>query len=158
MTTSDEKLPPNARPNLAVTTGKKKVLVIREERSVYDERATADEIFGGDIDVVNLASQYAACSYNQLTFSKYTAKGPVNDGVLTVSVGNGKIAGASNNIIREAMLSQAKVALGELLPPATVEYVILCVPFGTLNMRNDGDNWIGYGYVNHYLSGASLIF
>jgi hypothetical protein len=129
------------------TVGNKKLLAVRESRSSSSEVTISDEIFGTEGDEVNLKSQYAACSYNQLTFEAYvdTTLG-VNNGVLTVTIPE-EPAGTSNGVIRNSMVNAATSKLGKLTDK--VDYVMLCVPPGT------SDSWIAYAYINHWLSGMS---
>jgi hypothetical protein len=127
--------------------GNKDVLVLRETRSTYSAAHISSEIFGTNGDTVNLASQYAACSYGQLTFSKWTGDDSVIDGVLTVSIGN-SIADSSDNTIRDAMVNQAIKDLGGSSLKTHVDHVMVCMPKGT----NGG--WIAYAYIDHWLSGT----
>lgn len=139
-----------SRRRLAVTTGRKEVLVVRETRTGFSEEYISEEMFGttGD-DQVNLKSQYAACSYNLLTFEAYENSDypAINNGVLTVSIDN-DISGTENSVIRNAMTSAATTALGGGSLSAKVDFVMLCVPPGT------SGGWIAYAYVNHWLSGT----
>lgn len=125
--------------------GDQKVLVVREARTSSDEATISNFIFGTTGDVSNLASQYAACSYNQLTFSAYAGDPIVANGVLTVGI-PGNITG-DNGSIRNAMVSQATSDLGKGALYNVVDYVMVCIPAGT----NSG--WIAYAYINHWLSG-----
>jgi hypothetical protein len=134
------------------TMGNKEVLVLRENRSVIPEAAFSDHIFGTGGDEVNLVSQYAACSYDQLTFSKYGGRpnsngAVVNEGVLSVSIAD-DIAGSAEGTIRNSMLSKATSDLGGIPLNQLVDFVMVCIPPGT----NDG--WIIYSYINHWLSGT----
>ena len=103
-----------------------------------------DDIFGASGDVVNLQSQYNACSYGQLQFNALTSNTAVGtDGVYTVNLPDTVIAGAADSTIRNAARDEATAQLGTLTDIA--DHVIICLPPGT------GD-WLAYAYVNHWLS------
>lgn len=132
---------------LAATFGRKEVLVLRESRSAYSEAVMSDEIFGTYGDLINLTSQYAACSYSQLTFSKWTGNDLVNEGVLTVSIST-KIIRAEEPSIRDAMTNEAIAILGARLEDL-VDHVMVCIPEGTRG------TWIAYAYIDFWLSGKN---
>lgn len=132
--------------------GNKEVLVIREQRSSFSAAHIASEIFGINGDMVNLASQYAACSYGKLTFSRWTGNDSVVNGVLTVSIAN-SITNTDDNTIRDAMVNQAVKDLGGSALNTHADHVMVCVPKGT------SGGWIAYAYINHWLSGKfGIIF
>ena len=63
----------NSRRNLQ--TGTRSVLAVRVllndvSYNIASQTGLSNDIFGNGIDTVNLKSQYAACSYNQLLFTK----------------------------------------------------------------------------------------
>lgn len=128
-----------------IITGNKEVLVVREARTESTAFEISDEIFGTNGDTVNLAKQYSACSYGQLTFSPVVGD-KVTGGVLTVSIEttNNVIVGNSDGVIREKMKTAARDELNGGYLGA--DYVMLCIPPGT-----DG-NWIAYAYINYWLS------
>lgn len=144
-----EVAPRNTR-RLAIA-GNREVLVIRETRTSPAGSVLSDQIFGTFGDRVNLASQYAACSYNQLTFSPWAGNGRpsaiVTDGVLTVSITD-TIQGSSDATVRDAMLSKATRDLGGTPLNQLVDFVMLCIPADTL------DGWLIYSYFDHWLSGT----
>ena len=127
-------------------TGSYSVLALRvvaaDASTTSSEIDISNEIFGTNGDVVNLKSQYAACSYNQLNFYP-TTDNRVNNGVYTVTITN-TVSGVSDGVIRNAVNSQATAELGDL--PSQFDYVMQCLPPGT----NGG--WIAYAYINHWLS------
>eukprot|EP00548_Thalassiothrix_antarctica_P008347 CAMPEP_0194131402 /NCGR_PEP_ID=MMETSP0152-20130528/2184_1 /TAXON_ID=1049557 /ORGANISM="Thalassiothrix antarctica, Strain L6-D1" /LENGTH=480 /DNA_ID=CAMNT_0038826173 /DNA_START=24 /DNA_END=1462 /DNA_ORIENTATION=- len=136
------------RRRMAVTTGDKTILVVRakspDSETSSDENKLREEILGiGGTDVTNLASQYSACSYGQLTFSPNTLYG--NQGILTTIITN-NVEGVANSVIRNAMTSQAQIDLGISQLRDTADHVLLCIPPGT-----DG-SWIGYAFINSWLS------
>lgn len=117
----------------------------------YDSVHLADSVFGaliGGPDPVNLASQYSACSHNQLNFapqpdstsSTPDAVSDLQDGVATVystvstSPGGGTMR---NDATRK--LSDAHGSRGG------AEYVMVCLPQGSMS-------GVAYAYLNHWLS------
>ena len=126
----------------------KKVLVLRVVASDAETTATetqlADDIFGSSGDVVNLQSQFKACSYDKLQFNALTSNTAVGtDGVYTVNLPNTVVAGADDATIRNAVETEAAAQLGSLREIA--DHVIICLPPGT-------GSWLAYAYVNHWLS------
>lgn len=114
------------------------------------EEVLSDKIFGSDGDPVNLKSQFAKCSYDQLVWDKVTNNGVVGgDSVYTVTIPN-TVAGSENGVIREAAINKAAQDLGGVggTNPFShiADYVMVCVPPGT----NGG--WIAYAYVNYWQS------
>ena len=65
-----------------LTTGTKTVLVVRVVANDSSTTASADQlsdsVFGTNGDLVNLKTQYAACSHNQLQFQPATGNGITN--------------------------------------------------------------------------------
>ena len=65
-----------------LTTGTKTVLVVRVVANDSSTTASADQlsdsVFGTNGDLVNLKTQYAACSHNQLLFQPATGTGIAN--------------------------------------------------------------------------------
>ena len=123
-------------------TGTYSVVAVRVEApdavTTSDEATIRNEIFGTSGDVVNLKSQYAACSHGQLNFVPATTGAGINDGVKTVDISPQTVTGVDNSVIRNA----ANTAAGGKI----ADYVMQCLPPGT----NGG--WIAYAYVNHWLS------
>ena len=135
---------------LAVTIGNKKVLVIHETRNTFSNEVASDSIFGTIDDPVNLVSQTAACSYNQLTYSKYDGGNSlVKEGVLTVSVPSESV-GAPHYGFTTLMLNEAKRMLGVTELTDIVDYVMVCVPPGTVEGTS---GWGAYANINSWLSG-----
>jgi len=130
-------------------TGNKLIVIIRavalDSETTSSEAVLKREILGiGGGDSVNLASQYSACSYGQLTFSPSTLG---NDGSHTVNIET-TVTGKSNNVIQGAMVTEANNDLGiqAALGNGSLQYVLLCIPPGT------SGGWIAYAYINSYLS------
>jgi len=130
-------------------TGNKLIVIIRamapDSETTSSEAVLKREILGiGGEDSVNLASQYKACSYGQLTFSPSTLG---NDGSHTVNIET-TVTGKSDSVIRGAMVTEANNDLGiqAALGNGSLQYVLLCIPPGT------SGGWIAYAYINSYLS------
>eukprot|EP00546_Thalassionema_frauenfeldii_P015177 CAMPEP_0178920280 /NCGR_PEP_ID=MMETSP0786-20121207/14918_1 /TAXON_ID=186022 /ORGANISM="Thalassionema frauenfeldii, Strain CCMP 1798" /LENGTH=434 /DNA_ID=CAMNT_0020594331 /DNA_START=252 /DNA_END=1552 /DNA_ORIENTATION=+ len=146
----------NGRRRLA-TVGQKTVLVVRAEffdASTGSTIATlGDEVFGTNGDVINLKSQYDACSYGQLTFSPVadgtTFSNGVDssanslNGVITVSNPSFNVIGQGDGVVREEM---RRLVGGRKGNDINNQYHMLCIPPGTTG------GWIGYAYINYWLS------
>ena len=69
-----------------LTTGTKTVLVVRVVANDSSTTASADQlsdsVFGTNGDLVNLKTQYAACSHNQLQFQPATGTGITNGNLI----------------------------------------------------------------------------
>ena len=133
----------------------KKVFVIRADAPDASTSSSIDEIsdkvFGTYGDILNLKSQFVACSYDEPTFE------PVSDtfngynfvsGVGQVTIET-SVQGVENSVIRDAMIAAANAKYGDLQSKVTngeIDYVMLCLPAGT------SGSWIAYGYVNWWLS------
>lgn len=142
----------SSRRHLAVsTTGNKSVLIIREKRTTSTAADISDSVFGTSGDLVTLSSQYAACSDNQLTFSKYRGNSKVKDGVLTVSVPQSNVIGASAVAISAEMLNQAAMLMGTTSLFDLVDYVMVCNPNGTEWSRRN--KWSGFATMRGQHSG-----
>ena len=127
----------------------KKVLVLRvvakDSATTATETELADDIFGASGDVVNLQSQYKACSYDLLQFNAVTSNTDVGlDGVYTVNLPNTVVNGAADRTIKEAARDEATLRLGTLTDIA--DHVMVCLPPGTTG------GWIAYAFINHWLS------
>jgi hypothetical protein len=130
-------------------TGTKRVLVIRavasDRSTTASESTLSDDIFGTLGDVVNLKSQYSRCSDGKLQFTPVTTNSLVGtDGVYTVNLPTTIVSGATDSVIKDAMVNQATADLGTLTNIA--DYVMLCLPPGTAG------GWIAYAYINYWLS------
>eukprot|EP00547_Thalassionema_nitzschioides_P015415 CAMPEP_0194239802 /NCGR_PEP_ID=MMETSP0158-20130606/6152_1 /TAXON_ID=33649 /ORGANISM="Thalassionema nitzschioides, Strain L26-B" /LENGTH=506 /DNA_ID=CAMNT_0038974361 /DNA_START=68 /DNA_END=1585 /DNA_ORIENTATION=+ len=130
------------------STGMKQTLIVRAEFETStgtNEANLSNYILGIGNDPVNLASQYSACSYEQLTFepvpnnSNYNGLTPT-DGVITVVDPDQSVNGIADSVIRNRMRDLIGGSQG------VADHVLLCIPPGT----NGG--WIAYAYVNHWLS------
>lgn len=120
--------------NRKLQTGVKKVLVIRavasDKSTTASEAQLSDDIFGTTGDPINLKSQYQACSDGKLVFEPVTTNALVGtDGVYTVTLPTTNVTGASDSVIRTAMINKATADLGSLTSIAN--YVMLCLPPGT---------------------------
>ncbi|KAL3940774.1 MAG: hypothetical protein SGBAC_004756, partial [Bacillariaceae sp.] len=110
------------------------------------EAQLASDIFGGDgIDLVNVRSQYLACSHGQLDFQKATNRNgqstSISNGVVTVQVAKATSVGARNmvNAVNDELTRQFNMNPSNLasfvmyfLPPGTfggVAYGKICLLF-----------------------------
>ncbi|KAL7447953.1 hypothetical protein ACHAWC_000232, partial [Mediolabrus comicus] len=136
---------------LAVSTGTKAMLAIRVIAADATTSASlaviGDDWFGTSGDTVNLKSQYSACSYGALECnpaSKTTSTGvAVTNGVHELTISN-SVTGVDKGVVEAAVVVAGYSDLGSMRNQ--FDHVMLCLPPGTLG------NWIGYAYVNHYLS------
>jgi hypothetical protein len=120
-------------------------VVAQDTSTTATETQLADDIFGASGDVVNLQSQYKACSYDQLQFNAVISNTEVgSDGVYTVFLPATAITGASDSAIRIAAVDEATANLGTLTNVA--DHVMVCLPPGTTG------GWIAYAFINHWLS------
>ena len=108
-------------------SGEKKVLVVRVTTTGLGAPSSTaarlgDSVFGTDGDLVNLRSQYNACSYGQLIFSPLDPTNPnwSAPGVYDIQVSTSSTADA---VIREAVRGA--------LPNFGWDYVMYCLPPGT---------------------------
>eukprot|EP00814_Leptocylindrus_danicus_P016466 CAMPEP_0116013620 /NCGR_PEP_ID=MMETSP0321-20121206/5828_1 /TAXON_ID=163516 /ORGANISM="Leptocylindrus danicus var. danicus, Strain B650" /LENGTH=672 /DNA_ID=CAMNT_0003483191 /DNA_START=45 /DNA_END=2060 /DNA_ORIENTATION=+ len=140
-----------SRRSLATVIGDKEMLAIRviapDASMSSSESDISDSWFGTSGDLVNLKSQYEACSYGQLRCegaSKTTSTGAtVSNGVHTIEISS-TVSGVADGTVRTAVVNEATTALGSL--SGQFDHVILCLPPGTAG------SWIAYAYVNHWLS------
>jgi len=137
------------------TIGTKKVFVIRaiapDASTTKNMNEISDKVFGTGTDIVNLKSQFAACSYNKLlfepvidTFGDYS----ITNGVGEVNIGT-NVNGIADGVIRDAMLAAADEKYGNLnslVNNGDIDHVMLCLPPGT------SGNWLAYAYINFWLS------
>ena len=95
----------------------------------------SDKIFGTNGDTVNLKTQYEACSYGKLKIlpaqnaeEANSDGGPIQDGVIEVSIEE-RVIGADPSRIANAALSATTKIIGDL--ETIVDHVMLCLPPGT---------------------------
>jgi hypothetical protein len=103
-----------------------------------DRAGLSDDVFGNGVDPVNLKSQFAACSYNQLKFDKAPNKNVLgsvtpNDG--TTSISNGVVdirvyhpKSAGGNIVRNAVTDEINRVFGVDRPDDLADHVMYCMP------------------------------
>jgi len=131
-----------------LTTGTKSVLALWVEaldaKTNGDEAQLSDNIFGTGTDVVNLRSQYKACSHDKLDFV------PAENGSVGITGGVGKVTinqnvtGVNNGEIRDAAVAAGNAQFGTM--QSQFDYVMVCIPPGT------SGGWIAYAWLNWYLS------
>jgi hypothetical protein len=109
------------------------VLVIRanapDASTTASEAQLSEDIFGHNPnDLVNLKSQFLACSDGKQKFEPYTDGNVVgNDGVLTVNIEK-TANGADSEVIVTAML----IEMRKSLPDINDNHLMLCLPPGTI--------------------------
>ncbi len=118
------------------------VLVVHVTANDYsttaDPNALSDAVFGTAVDVVNLSSQFTACSFGQLTFVP-TEGNHINDGVVQLTI-DMNVEGVSRGTVRNAVLDAGNALFGSLFDQA--DHVMFALPPNT-----DG-GWIAYATVN----------
>ena len=127
------------------STGTKNMVAVRvianDASTTSSEVSIRDAWFGTNGDIINLKSQYEACSFDKVKINPANTQ-KVNNGAYTVTISR-NVKQVSDNIVRTAVVDKAKTDLGEL---SQFDHVMLCLPPGTRG------NWIAYAYVGHYLS------
>lgn len=122
---------------LASTTGIKTILAVRiiatNSEIPSSEAQLASDIFGGDgIDLVNVRSQYLACSHEKLDFQKATSRSglsaSVSNGVVTIQVNKATSVGARSmvNAVNDELTRQFNTH-----PSNLASYVMYFLPTGT---------------------------
>ena len=153
-----EVLVDNSKVKVAATyTGSFTAVAIRVIASDASTSSTADEIsdniFGTSGDTFNMKSQFSACSYDQFTmdaFSGTTSSGQtITNGVGVVTI-NSDIIGADKYAVHDLVEAAADAKYGVLRNQ--VDFVLLCLPHGTITPVKNTDTWIGYGYYDSYLT------
>jgi hypothetical protein len=144
----------HSRRNLAVVTGDKTLLVVRviadDGSTTADEGALADGVFD---DLVNVATQYKACSYDKLNFLKADNKAltvesglgetRIRNGVTTVRVAVKTSEG--DRTMRNAITAALNQNFGVSSPTKLANHVMYCLPAGTMT-------GIAYAFINGWNS------
>jgi hypothetical protein len=140
----------NRQRHLTKATGVRTVLAVRVRASNSEtsisEAALASDVYGGDGDLVNLRSQYLACSHGKLDFRKAADRNGrstrIRNGVVTIAVsiptgvGDQNMVNAINTELnRQFLTHSANLA----------NHVMYCLPPGTTGR-------IAYAYINGYRS------
>ena len=114
----------------------------------------SNDIFGNGVDTVNLKSQYAACSYNQLSFDKTSDRSMStnpNDGTTSISAGvmdvrvDLNVTAGGDNAVRNAVTAKINSVFGVTNPNQLANHVMYCLPPGVMN-------GIAYAYINSWNS------
>ena len=137
--------------------GTKTVLAVRvilddAKYNVASQAGLSNDIFGNGIDPVNLKSQFAACSYNQLIFDKSPNRLMSNDpNDDTTAISNGvvdiKVALRSQNNVKSianAVTEKINLVFGVDSPKRLANHVMYCLPNGVISYA--------YAYVNSWNS------
>jgi hypothetical protein len=142
----------------ALQTGTRTVLVVRVmlndgQYNFADQTGLSNDVFGNGVDTVNLKSQYAACSANQLIFNKASNRSMTsnpNDG--TTAISNGVVdikvdlaVSAGDSSVRNAVTTKINSVFGVTNPNQLANHVMYCLPSGTMG-------GIAYAYINSWNS------
>ena len=151
---------------LAVVTGRKSVLAVKVNHvgvgslGMYSmpNYDIADSIFGSKVggpDLVNLSSQYFACSHGKLDFVPAVDRdgnalaetvvghvSSISNGVVTVTV-SGDCTGTCDGVLRNAVNSALSSEFGSI--SSQYDHVMHCMPPGAMS-------GIAYAYINSWNS------
>ena len=140
-------------------TGSRTVLAVRVllndgEYNHADQTGLSNDIFGNGVDLHNLKSQFAACSYGKLNFEKVADRAMkvdpndgttrINNGVVDIKVNLSIKAGDS--AIRNAVTTKINSVFGVTIPKILANHVMYCMPSGAMI------NKTAYAYVNSWNS------
>eukprot|EP00980_Cylindrotheca_fusiformis_P016027 scaffold4715_cov115-Cylindrotheca_fusiformis.AAC.11 len=138
------------RRHLAVTTGTKRVLVVRviatDSTTTATESELASDIFGDDGDILNMKSQYYDCSFGKLQMEKTDdrvgATTNIQNGVVTISPGVATDGGelAMVNAISSMLAIEFSTPASNL-----ADHIMYCLPPGTFY-------GLAYAYMNGFRS------
>ena len=154
--TADQKQPSSSR---QLQSGTRTVLAVRVllndgSYSYASQTGLSDDIFGNGVDTVNLKSQYAACSFNQLVFDKTSDRSMStnpNDGTTSISAGvmdvkvDLNVTAGGDNAVRNAVTSKINSVFGVTNPTDLANHVMYCLPSGIMS-------GIAYAYINSWNS------
>ena len=159
--TPDQELDPAAHPFIRrLQKGSKTVLAVRVilndgTYSHATQTGLSNDVFGNGVDTVNLKTQYAACSYNQLVFNKAANRNmsvavtpnvgdtAISNGVVDIRVNYKKSAG--DGTVVNAVTAELNRVFGVSSPTALANYVMYCLPSGVMS-------GIAYAYINSWNS------
>ena len=137
---------------LASVIGTRTVLVVRviatNDSTTANEATLSDGVFGTSGDPVNLKSQYAACSRDQLIFNKANDRTgntgrKISNGVTTMNVNVS--TGDGNRAMRSAITNALNTEFGVTNPNQLANHVMYCYPPNTMS-------GIAYAYINSWNS------
>jgi len=142
------------RRKLAIVTGEKTVLVVRVvsnngtgPSTSSNEESVSNKVFGNDIDPVNLASQYKACSHGKLNIIKApdrTGKSTsISNGVVTVTVST--TTGEGDVAMRNAITNELNSEFDVSHPTELADHAMYCLPPETMG-------GIAYAFINSWMS------
>ena len=122
------------------TSGNKSVLVVRVEAKDAStgptEEDLARDVFGitdskGETDSWNLSSGFDQCSYGKLTFGP-TKDHRMKNGIYTISI-NENVKGQRSSNLKNTILDQLQSELGATRLDSLYDFVMLCLPPGTVS-------------------------
>ena len=140
--------------------GTKTVLAVRiilndATYSHATQTGLSNDVFGNGVDTINLKTQYAACSYNQLVFNKAAGRNilttvtpnsgdtAISNGVVDIRVNHSKAAGDAT--VRNAVTAEINRVFGVTSPTQLANHVMYCLPTGVMI-------GIAYAYINSWNS------
>ena len=127
--------------------GVRRVLVVRvvaaDGQSTSTEQQLSNAVFGTSGDLVNLKSQYRACSYNQLLFEPVSEIGVV-DGTTTVTVSTtiGQGSAQLHAIMSNAITTALNAKFGVSNPGLLADHILYCLPPGAFKVVDKDGNLV----------------
>lgn len=132
------------RRQLAVLQGDKSVLAVRviasNDSYSYTEAKLSEDVFGTGVGTVNIKSQYAKCSNQQLNIMPAADNNNGNDGGTSVSISNGVVTitvatstSEGDGTMRTAITNKLNSVFEVNSPDALADHVMYCLPPGTMN-------------------------
>lgn len=143
----NEILIPRVSQNRKLATSDRKVLVVhvtaQDSFPTVSASVLSDKVFGTDGDVVNLKSQFAACSYNKLNFEPAMHE-LVTDGVYNVTIDQ-TVTGEYAITVQNYITQQLQVDFGVDSIDGLFDHIMYVIPPGTLgssNPQDTQDDWL----------------
>lgn len=122
---------------LVSTIGERSVLVVRVKANDVETTASEDElrdkVFGTDGDALNLKSQVAACSYDQLSMNPSASRSgtstAITDGVVTITI-DSNVSGLDRTVVENLVTTELNSQFGVESPGEIADHVMYCLPNG----------------------------
>ena len=141
-------------------TGAKTVLAVKvvmngDKQYSGSMQFLREKVFGMGSDSHNLKSQYADCSYDQLTFNPTPSRTipstdpedestDIENGVVTIRI-NRNVVNGEDTDVNNAVTAKINTLFGVSNPRELADYVMYCHPDGTMG-------GIAYAYINSWNS------
>mmetsp|Transcript_1254 Transcript_1254/g.2744 ORF Transcript_1254/g.2744 Transcript_1254/m.2744 type:complete len:810 (+) Transcript_1254:238-2667(+) len=131
------------------TFGEKAVLAVKvitaDAEYEFTEEYLSERVFGaGTNGTMSIASQYSACSHNQLNLVPATRPG-ISNGVVTITIPTNTSEAADKYEIVNNITLAINAAFGVSNPSIIAKHVIYCLP-------PDAYDGSSYAYMNHWMS------